>query len=449
MTKPIALDITAIAEMNFTTGVQRVVRQFIAANPDQIEFIRYDYDANVWRSVPELGKIVVRESGGLVAQARAVAEKATVGVVEKARKTSTRSILREIPFARPAYFWLKGFIARHLQSQAVERTYTLSAQPVWEPNPNQTYLMMDIPVKPLHTWAMQDLFATGTMRSIVYLHDLFPLSHRHLFERESLGGVRSLHLEYLDAVSDATDVLTNSEFTLSQYRRFLDVLESGPHRKQNRSVLYLPWPHFNTTGERDDSLARKMFGDAAVRVLLIGQLDKRKNFHIVVSAVRELLDRGVDVRLGILAGYSMMSDDALRNALDAFTPEQRERISIQGIVSDAELLAIYDAINVVAVPSLAEGYGLPVVEALSRGKRVLAANSTALPELAGKFAKGAVTIVDPFDASAWADAIVEVNAMPPLAKVALSPEFPKDWSEFGRRLLGEGTKPATRGRTRG
>ena len=60
MTKPIALDITAIAEMNFTTGVQRVIRQFVEAHSDEIEFIRYDYDANVWRSVPELGSIVVR-----------------------------------------------------------------------------------------------------------------------------------------------------------------------------------------------------------------------------------------------------------------------------------------------------------------------------------------------------------------------------------------------------
>jgi glycosyltransferase involved in cell wall biosynthesis len=204
--------------------------------------------------------------------------------------------------------------------------------------------------------------------------------------------------------------------------------------------LYLPWPHFTTSGDRDDSLARTMFGDAAVRVLLIGQLDKRKNFQVVVSAVRELLEKGVDARLGILAGYSMMSDDVLRDALAEYSPEQRERVSIQGIVSDAELLAIYDAINVVAVPSLAEGYGLPVVEALSRGKRVLAAKSTALPELAGKFAKGSVTIIDPFDVSGWAEAITRVNAMPPLGEVKLSSEFPVDWSEFGKRLLSQPKK---------
>ena len=435
MTKPIALDITAIAEMNFTTGVQRVIRQFVAAHLDDIEFIRYDYDANVWRSVPELGNIVVRERGGIVAQARAAAEKATVGVVHMARRTSPRNLLREVPFARPAYFWLKDFIARNLQSQAVERTYSLRSQPIWEPNPNQTYLMMDIPVKLMHAWAMQDVFATKVMRSIVYVHDLFPLSHRNLFERENIGGVRSLHLEYLDAVSDATDVITNSEFTLSQYRRFLELLETETNHEQNRSVVYLPWPHFSTSGTKDDSVAQRIFQDASIRVLLIGQLDKRKNFHVVVSAIRELLEKGEDARLGILAGYSMMTDDVLQSALDACTPEQRSRITIEGIVSDAELLAIYDAVDVVAVPSLAEGYGLPVVEALSRGKRVLAANSTALPELATKFDNDAVTIIDPFDVQGWADAIRRANQLPPLPPVKLSPEFPKNWGDFGKRIL--------------
>jgi glycosyltransferase involved in cell wall biosynthesis len=352
-----------------------------------------------------------------------------------ARRTSPRNLLREVPFARPAYFWLKNFIARNLQSQAVERTYSLRSQPIWEPNPNQTYLMMDIPVKLMHTWAMQDVFATKMMRSIVYVHDLFPLSHRNLFERENIGGVRSLHLEYLDAVSDATDVITNSEFTLSQYRRFLDLLETGTNHEQNRSVVYLPWPHFSASGTKDDSVAQRIFQDASIRVLLIGQLDKRKNFQVVVSAIRELLEKGEDARLGILAGYSMMTDDVLQSALDACTPEQRSRISIEGIVSDAELLAIYDAVNVVAVPSLAEGYGLPVVEALSRGKRVLAADSTALPELATKFDHDAVTIIDPFDVQGWADAIRRANQLPPLPPVRLSTEFPKNWHDFGKRIM--------------
>lgn len=434
MTKPIALDITAIADMNFTTGVQRVVRQYVAANRDDIEFIRFDYASSMWRSVPVLGEIVVREQSGVIAQARARAEKASTTLVENAKTSSWRHILREIPMARPAYLWLRSFITKNLQAQKVEHTYELKNQPEWNPSASQTYLMMDIPITSAHTWAMSDLFSRNVMRSVIYLHDLFPLSHKDLFERIGHAEVRSLHLQYLDAVGLATDVMTNSEFTLSQYNHFCDLVESTP--KQKRSVLYLPWPHLATNDSRDAALATSMFGDAAVRVLLIGQLDKRKNFQVVVSAIRELLDKGVDARLGILAGYSMMSDDVLRDALARFTPEQRSRVTIAGIVSDAELLAIYDAVDVVAVPSLAEGYGLPVVEALSRGKRVLVANSTALPELAAKFDKDAVTVIDPFDTTGWAKAISTITALKPLGSVSKAKEFPTDWREFGRRLRG-------------
>jgi glycosyltransferase involved in cell wall biosynthesis len=433
MTKPIALDITAIAEMNFTTGVQRVVRQFVAANQGDIEFIRFDFSTNVWRSVPELGEIVVREQSGVIAQARARAEKASTALVENAKTSSWRHLLREIPMARPAYLWLRKFIARNLQAQKVNHTYNLKDQPEWQPRPGQTYLMMDIPIKSAHTWAMSDLFDRKVIRSVVYVHDLFPLTHPELFERVGHAEVRSLHLQYLDAVGRATDVVTNSEFTLRQYTRFCELLESTTG--QNRSVVYLPWPHLKTSGRRDDSRANAMFGDATIRVLLIGQLDTRKNFQVVVSAVRELLDSGANVRLGILAGYSAMSDAGLRAAIDACTPEQRSRISIEGIVSDAELLAVYDAVNVVAIPSLAEGYGLPVVEALSRGKRVLVANSTALPELATKFDNNAVTVIEPFDVKGWATAILRANDLAPLPPVKLSKDFPKDWREFGTRLM--------------
>jgi glycosyltransferase involved in cell wall biosynthesis len=335
--------------------------------------------------------------------------------------------------ARPAYLWLRKFISRNLQAQKVNHTYILRNQPEWQPSADQTYLMMDIPIKSAHTWAMSDLFDRNVVRSIVYVHDLFPLTHPELFERIGHAEVRSLHLQYLDAVGRATDVVTNSEFTLTQYTRFCELLESTV--TQNRSVIYLPWPQLATTGVRDDARAEAMFGDAKVRVLLIGQLDTRKNFQVVVSAVRQILESGADARLGILAGYSAISDDRLRAELAVCTPEQRSRISIQGIVSDSELLAIYDAVNVVAIPSLAEVYGLPVVEALSRGKRVLVANSTALPELATKFDNGAVTIIDPFDVDGWAQAITRANELPPLAPVKLSKDFPKDWREFGTRIL--------------
>jgi len=72
---------------------------------------------------------------------------------------------------------------------------------------------------------------------------------------------------------------------------------------------------------------------------------------------------------------------------------------------------------------------------LSRGKRVLVANSTALPEIATKFDKDAVTVIEPFDIAGWAKAIRRVTALKPLGTVAKAKAFPKDWREFGRKFL--------------
>jgi glycosyltransferase involved in cell wall biosynthesis len=78
---------------------------------------------------------------------------------------------------------------------------------------------------------------------------------------------------------------------------------------------------------------------------------------------------------------------------------------------------------------------LPVIEALSRGKRVIAADATALSELGTLFGTDAVTIVDPFDPAKWARAIVDVAKRPTLPAVKVPKSIPKDWNDFHARLL--------------
>jgi hypothetical protein len=61
--------------------------------------------------------------------------------------------------------------------------------------------------------------------------------------------------------------------------------------------------------------------------------------------------------------------------------------------------------------------------------------SAALPEIATKFDKDAVTVIEPFDIAGWAKAIRRVTALKPLGTVAKAKAFPKDWREFGRKYL--------------
>ena len=129
-----------------------------------------------------------------------------------------------------------------------------------------------------------------------------------------------------------------------------------------------------------------------------------------------------------------MTDAALKAELDDRTDEQRARITIEGVVTDEELVAIYDAAHVVAVPSVAEGFGLPVIEALSRGKRVVASKASALTELGDLFGKDAVTVVDPYDADAWATQLRAAAKRAPLAPIGIPASIPTDWADFHARL---------------
>ena len=433
--RPIALDVTAVSELNFTTGVQRVLREYLAVNRDSVELVRYDQKARIWRSIPELGELVERPRSGIAARVRVLADKTTSAVVEEAKRPEIRAIFREIPFAGPIYDWLKKAKSRHLQAQKVAQNYKLSDQPEWVPRAGQTYLLLDLPIDPAHAIAMEDLFRRPDVNSLVFVHDLFPLSHRHLFDREHHHRARKLHLTYLDAVTQASAIVANSHFTLGQYRDFCKIVVTSARENQKQSVVLLPWPRMTSDVFPDSSTAATLFGNAAIKVLLVGQLDQRKNFQVVVRAVKSLISDGIDVRLGILAGYSTLTDPALREALETCTPEQRSRITTHGIVSDAELVAIYDAATVVAVPSVAEGFGLPVIESLSRGKRVVAADSSALTELGDLFGTDRVKIAPHNDPAEWASHIVEIAQRAPLKGFPIPKSIPTDWIDFHTRII--------------
>ncbi len=432
---PFVLDVTSVSALNFTTGVQRVVREYLRVNRTAVDLVQYDHKSDTWRVIPELPTLVTRERDGAAARVRVLAEKSSSAMVREVMRPRLKAFLRELPFARRGYEWWKQVNARHLQAQKVVQTYKLSQQPEWQPKAGQTYVMLDLPLRKEHAMAMEDLFRRPEVKSMVYLHDLFPLSHRHLFDRAGHQRARTLHLMYLDAVARADAVVANSKFTLGQYRDFCRVLEENSYETQKTAVVHLPWPHLAKSGVPNPGIANVMFGSAALAVLLIGQLDKRKNFQVVVRAVKTLITEGVDVRLGILAGYSTLTDDVLKAELDECTDEQRSRISIEGVVTDEELVAIYDAAHVVAVPSVAEGFGLPVIEALSRGKRVVASRASALTELGDVFGHDAVTVVDPYDSDEWAKKLRATAKRAPLAPMGIPASIPSDWADFHARLL--------------
>jgi glycosyltransferase involved in cell wall biosynthesis len=141
-------------------------------------------------------------------------------------------------------------------------------------------------------------------------------------------------------------------------------------------------------------------------VLAVGTLEPRKNLERLVAAW-SLLPADLRARFDLaLVGPRGWDDNAiLRTAHDTGA-------LLLGRVGEAELRALYAGAAAFAYPSLYEGFGLPVLEAMAAGAPVITSSSSSLPEVAGD----AALLVDPRDTRAIAEAIRAVLVDPALGE---------------------------------
>jgi len=137
-------------------------------------------------------------------------------------------------------------------------------------------------------------------------------------------------------------------------------------------------------------------------VLYVGKLQARKNLVRLLEAFdRVVRDRGFPHKLVLVGKRTWMSDEIFA-ALERLP--SRERVVVAGEVPFDDLVALYGAATAFAFPSLAEGFGLPLIEAMACGAPVVSSNATSLPEVAGD----AGLLFDPLDVDAIAKALADV-----------------------------------------
>jgi glycosyltransferase involved in cell wall biosynthesis len=137
-------------------------------------------------------------------------------------------------------------------------------------------------------------------------------------------------------------------------------------------------------------------------VLAVGNVHPRKNIPRLIRAVAAARTWGAGDLHVVLAGQRSWRSAEVDAAIDASGAQAW--VHFLGYVDEATLTALYNASCVVAYPSLYEGFGLPVLEALACGAVVVASNGTAIPEVAGE----AAVLVDPMDDRALAEALSSV-----------------------------------------
>ncbi len=218
-------------------------------------------------------------------------------------------------------------------------------------------------------------------RTVVTVHDLiykrFPDAHAGLL-------ARGVALLVPLAARRADRVITESWATAEDLGRFLgvpaekvDVVPGGP----GADLAAAPTP--------ETELRERLGLPAGPLVLSPSAHRPHKNLERLIEAMRS-----VDATL-VLPGYATPFDAELRERADG------TRVVLTGWLSDADLEGLYRLATCLAFPSLAEGFGLPVLEAMRRGLPVACADATSLPEVAGD----AALLFDPLETGAIAGAL--------------------------------------------
>jgi len=168
-----------------------------------------------------------------------------------------------------------------------------------------------------------------------------------------------------------------------------------------RVVYEAAAPHFVPASPAQIAQMRALYGLPDHYLLHVGTIEPRKNLSRLLQAVHQLRVAGEDVRLVVVGSKGWLYQDFFRRLEEL---ELGDAVHLPGYVPDAHLLAIYSGARLVAVPSLYEGFGLPVLEAMACGAPVVCSHASSLPEVGG----AASTYFDPTDVTAIAEAILGV-----------------------------------------
>ena len=167
-------------------------------------------------------------------------------------------------------------------------------------------------------------------------------------------------------------------------------------------------PHGVTAGYRPvtdaDRLAqaRQRYGLERPFLLHVGKLQARKNLVRLVQAFkRGVVAAGLPHVLALVGPRTWMSDEIFE---EIERQGVGDRVVVVGEVPVEDLPTLYSAAELFVFPSLAEGFGLPPLEAMTCGTAVMSSSASSLPEVVGD----AGILVDPYDVNAMAEAMVEV-----------------------------------------
>ncbi len=229
--------------------------------------------------------------------------------------------------------------------------------------------------------------AVGNFKRVVTIHDAIPLIYPKLYPL--LGNmVFRTTIPLSRWTTDA--VITDSNSAKEDLVRFAKI------PKEHISVIYpgvrqYTWQQIEEWRSKSEEL-KAQYNITEPYFLYVGAINPRKNVSRIIEATRIVNQNGIRVTL-VMVGP------------DRPQVGNGDNIKYLGYVDEEWLHILYANARAVLMPSLYEGFGFPVVEAMAHGTRVISSNTSSLVEVGGT----ETVYVDPDDTVGWVGAIKSVS----------------------------------------
>ncbi len=271
--------------------------------------------------------------------------------------------------------------------------------------PKKLWTRIGLPLKLFLEGKKPDVFFTPThygprfspVSTVISIMDLSFLHFPQLFTKHDLYQLTNW-TKY--SAKKAKKIFTISEFSKN------DIISAYGINKDKVVVTY-PGIKIKSAKSKDFNMddLKKKFGISGQYILFVGTLQPRKNIEKLIEAF-SLLKKS-DMRLLIVGKKGWLYEQILASPQKY---QVADRVKFLDFVSDEDLPSLYKNAVCFVLPSLYEGFGLPVLEAMKNGCPVLASDVSSLPEAGGD----AALYFNPTSASDIADKLEKVISSPKL-----------------------------------
>jgi glycosyltransferase involved in cell wall biosynthesis len=231
------------------------------------------------------------------------------------------------------------------------------------------------------------------LRPVYFAHDLIPITHPHYCR----AGEADRHTKRMRNLLESADgVIANSQGTLDQLAQF--AIDQNLPFPEHRLVALLGTEALPMKAPSLDRPSRPYF-------VMIGTIEARKNHLLMLKIWQRLVqDLGEKAPMLMLIGQRGWEIGEVAQILDQDHSLQGHVVELDRC-SDAQMIGLLSGARALLMPSFAEGFGIPVIEALQSGTPVIASDLGVFREMAGDIP----LYLRPDDLTAWTEAILSYS----------------------------------------